>query len=178
MRGELRTGRVSSADAKKHTARVQFFEGRADDENEGFVSRDLPILFMGRGDYHLPEKDALAVCFIPDDVVGKGFVLGFIYSDSDAPPTDDGARRVVAGDDLRLGSFDAGDKVALAPATKGNFDDLKNHHQAVYTVITGPPISEPGNGAPSAFQAALAAAIAGSPYPTPAEVAAEKVSAK
>ncbi len=177
MRGEIRTGRVSSTDAKRHTAQVKFTE------IDGFVSYDLQVLVTRPGDYSLPAVDAPVLCLFLDapvggDTAGTGYVLGAIYTESDAAPTDDSARRVVAGDDVRLGAFDAGSKVALAPKCKGNFDDLKTHFSAVEGVITGPPINEPGNGAPSALQAALAAAIGAAAYPTPADPAASKVSAK
>jgi phage baseplate assembly protein gpV len=172
MRGEIRVGRISSTDAKRHTAQVQLFEV------DGLITWDLQVLVTRPGDYSLPAPNTPVLCLMLDHAAGVGFVLGAIYTESDAAPTDDSARRVVAGDDVRLGAFDASDKVALAPAVKGNFDDLKTHFTAVEAVITGPPINEPGNGAPSAFQTALAAAIGASSYPTPADPAAEKVRAK
>lgn len=172
MRGEFRTGRVNSTDTKRHTARVKF------QEVDGFISYDLQVLVTRPGDYSLPADDSLVLCALLDGKEGAGYVLGALYSESDAAPLDDAGKRSVVCDDLRLGAADASDKVALAPKCKGNFDDLQTHFQAVEAVITGAPISEPGNGSPSAFQTALAAAIGASSYPTPQDPAAEKVAAK
>jgi hypothetical protein len=42
-----RTGRVSSVDAEKHTARVQFIEGDGADDSTPFVTGDLQVLVRG-----------------------------------------------------------------------------------------------------------------------------------
>jgi hypothetical protein len=168
----FRPGRVSSIDADKHTARVQLFEV------DGEVTADLPVLVRGKGDYWLPAKDDLVLCAMDPGSSGIGYVLGGLYSEADAPPLKDAGQRSVAGDDLRLGAPDAKDKIALAPPVKDNFDKLKEHFSALEQVISGPPIPEPGNGSPSAFQTALQAVLAASAYPDPGDVASEKVSAK
>lgn len=170
--GQVRLGRVSSVDKSRHSAQVQF------EEIDGFVSYDLQVLVTRPGDYSLPAKDTPVLCLLLDGRLGAGFILGAIYTDNDAAPLNDDGQRAVASDDLRLGAPDASDKVALAPKCKDNFDKLKQHFQVLEQIITGPPINEAGNGAPSSFQAALAAAIAGSAYPDPQDPAAEKVKAK
>ena len=168
----VRVGRVSSVNADNHTAKVEFA-----DDGDDQVSHDLAVLVTRPGDYSLPAAGSLVACILIPGASGDGFILGALYSDSDAPPTSDAGARVVAGDDVRLGGEGAVDKVALAPVVNDNFNAIKQHFQVVEQIITGPPINEAGNGAPSSFQAALAAAIAGAAYPTPDDVDAEKVSA-
>lgn len=168
----LRTGTVASVNAEKHTVRVTFSDSPGEHE-----SADLQVLVHRAGDYWLPEKDNVVLCALDDGPEGLGWVLGIVYPDGE-PPLSDAGQRSIASDDLRLGSDpEASDKIAMAPPVNDNFDGIKSHFDAVEAVITGAPINEPGNGAPSAFQAALAAAIGLSPYPTPDDVAAESVSA-
>lgn len=167
----VRVGRVSSVDDAAHTVDVEL------PEIDGIVTPALPVLVTRPGDYSLPPVGALVVCLMIPGESGIGYVLGTIYSASDVAPLSDSGQRSIAGDDLRLGSPTATDPVALAPKVKGDFNDLKNHFSAVEGVITGPPIPEPGMGAPSALQAALAAAIGATPYPTPVDPAAAKVKA-
>lgn len=170
--GMIRTGRVSSTNAQRHTAQVQFFE------DDGMVTYDLPVLVTRPGDYSLPAVNTPVVCLLPPGAEGVGFVLGAYYTDEDPPPTSDAGARAVAGDDVRLGSANAEGAVALAPAVNEAFQQLREHFQAVESVLTGPTINEPGSGAPSALQIALRAAIAASEYPAPADVGAEKVKAE
>lgn len=79
---------------------------------------------------------------------------------------------------IALGDESGNDFVALAQKVISDFNDLKSHFSAVEGVLTGPPINEPGNGAPSALQAALSTAIGLEPYPDPGPVAASQVKAK
>ena len=83
--------------------------------------------------------------------------------------TKNGLKVVLSDNDNKvyIGDQSGSDDVALATATKGNFDSLHSHLQAIEAVITGPSIPEAGLGAPSAFQAALAIAVGSSPLPTP-----------
>jgi hypothetical protein len=172
--GMFRIGRVSSVDAKAHTAQVQFFE------IDGFVSWDLQVLTPLSGDYAMPTKDTPVLCVILEGRLGVGFVLGAIYTENDKPPLDDAGKRSIAGDDLRLGAPDASDKVALAPKCKDNdtalWDVLNNVCGA-----SAPVVNEAGNGGPSslqvAFKAAIAAQQAANKLP-PVDPAAENVSAK
>jgi phage baseplate assembly protein gpV len=171
---QLRCGRVSSSDAKAHTAQVQFFE------QDGFVSHDLQILFTRPGDYSVYEKDALVLCILIDGIQGFGFVLGALYSESDAPPLNDKGARAVAGDDLRLGAPDAEDKAALAPKCNDNDTALWNVLKAVAGADAA-VINEAGNGGPSSLQVALKAAVAAQQLQNklpPVDVAAEKVKIK
>lgn len=127
--GSVRVGRVSSVDAKAHTAQVQFFE------IDGFVSYDLSVLVQRPGDYCLLAKDALVLCILLDGRLGLGFVLGAMYSESDAAPLDDAGKRSIAGDDLRLGDPEASDKVSLAPKCKDNFDKIKDEFDTVKATL-------------------------------------------
>lgn len=181
--GSFRMGRVSSVSTDGHTAQVEFFE------LDGFVSYDLQILTTRPGDFSLMAKDTPVLCVLIEGKHGEGrglsgFVLGAFYTENDAPPISDENARSVASDDLRLGDPEAEDKIALAPKVNSNFDAQKRHFDALEAVITGPVVFEAGNGAPSALQAALAAAIGLPPplgagtYPDPDDVAAENVSAK
>lgn len=176
MRGEVRVGRVSSVGAKAHTVRVTFSDVPSTDPD--LVSYDLNVMATRPGDYALPPTDTAVLCLLLDGNGGVGYVLGILYSDADAPPLDDAGKRAIASDDLRLGAPDATDKVALAPKVKQGASDLHDHLQAIEQVISGPPIAEPGNGSPSAFQTALAAALMAKPLPAVTDPAAEKVSAK
>lgn len=172
LRAQVRPGRVDSVDEKNSRVKVKF------EEQDGFTSWDLQVLVPIGGDYALPAADTPVLCLLLDGRLGVGFVLGSFYTDNDSPPLSDAGKRSIVSDDLRLGTSDASDKVALAPKCKGNFDDQKQHFDAVWNVITGSVINEPGNGGPSALQAALKIAIQASPYPTPDDPAAENVSAK
>jgi len=170
--GLLRWGVVDSLVEETHRARVKFAE------IDGGVSYDLPVLVTHPGDYSLPPVGAAVLCAIPPGTRGDGFVLGTFYTDEAKPPGSMGAgKRSIAGDDLRLGASDASDAVALAPKVKDNADRLHDHLEALERVIQGAPIPEPGNGAPSALQAALQAALAASPLPDVGDVAAGKVKA-
>lgn len=172
----LRFGRVASVNASG-TVRVNFSD--VDKSAKDLESFDLPVLVLRAGDYGLPTKDTLVACLMDPGPAGVGVVLGVIYSDSDAAPLSDAGQRSIKSSDLRLGSDPTTSiKAAKAPTVNNNFSDLKSHLQAIEEIITGPPITEPGNGAPSAFQTALAAAIGISPLPDPDDVSASDVSIK
>lgn len=81
---------------------------------------------------------------------------------------------------IACGDESGNDFVALAQKVLDNFNALKDHFSAIEGVLTGPPINEPGNGAPSALQAALALSISAPPnsYPAPTSVAASQIKAK
>jgi hypothetical protein len=174
--GQFRWGRVSAAGAARHTVQVEFFE------LDGFVSFDLQVLVTRPGDYSVPPEGTMVLCVLIEGKHGEGrglsgFVLGAFYTEEDEAPLDDEAKRSIAGDDIRLGDPEASDKVALARLVNSNFEKLKQHFNALEQVISGPSIPEPGNGAPSALQAALAIAITAPPYPDMDDVDAENVSA-
>lgn len=163
MRTGFHVGRVSSVDTKSHTAQVQFFE------IDGFVSWDLQVLVTRPGDYSLPAKDTPVLCALIDGRLGVGFVLGAIYTESDAAPLDDAGKRSIASDDLRLGTPDASDKVALASKCKDNFDkingELGNISTTLGTLTGGATVN-------AAFSTPYTKAY------SPSDPAAEKVSAK
>jgi hypothetical protein len=173
--GQFRTGRVSSVNATRHTAQVEF-----KDIDEGFVSYDLQVLATRSGDYSLPAADTPVLCVLIDGRLGVGFVLGAIYTESDAAPLDDAGHRSIAGDDVRLGDPEADDKVSLAPKCNANFDafwNLVNQFFGSGATI----INEAGLGAPSALQAAIIIAVTAlvtAQSLPPVDVAAENVSAK
>lgn len=127
--GQIRIGRVSSVDKKRHTAQVQF------EEIDGFVSYDLQVLVTRPGDYSLPVENTPVLCLLLDGRLGVGFVLGAIYTESDEAPLDDAALRSIAGDDIRLGAPDASDKVALAPKVKSELDKIKSELTNIATTL-------------------------------------------
>lgn len=167
----FRPGRVSSVDAAKHTAQVEFTEG------DGVVSYDLPMLVTRAGDYGLPEAGAAVLCVMLPGTSGQGFVLGSFYNDEDAPPLSDAGQRSIASDDLRLGDPTATDKVALAPATKGELDKIKAELDSIQLGLsthTHPYVDTP-------IGAAVTSPPAVPPYTngyTATSPAAEKVKAK
>lgn len=172
---ELRFGRVSSIGAKAHTVRVEF------SEVDGVESYDLPVLVTRPGDFALPAGQPQAACLMNEGAEGVGVVLGFIYSESDAPPLDDAGKRAVESDDLRLGAHDATDAVALAPATKDELDAIKSELDAIKTALSSHTHLAGALASP-------AGPVTGSTAPsvdhgynvgyTPTEPAAEKVKAK
>ena len=168
LAGLVRTGRVSSIDAAAHTVQVKF------EELDGFVSYDLPVLVTRPGDYALPAGKPMALCLMIPGASGIGYVLGFIYRDSDAPPLDDAGKRSIASDDLRLGAPDASDKVALAPATKTQINRVLDYAKGIATAIQAgvPTPQDGGANLKTTIVAALPVA------PTIDEPAASKVSAK
>jgi len=172
--GQIRTGRVSSVDKKRHTAQVKF------DEIDGFVSWDLQVLVTRPGDYSLPVENTPVLCLLVDGRLGVGYVLGAIYTESDAAPLDDDGKRSIAGNDIRLGDPDASDKVALAPKVNDNFSAFWDVIDSVFGAESLPIVTTAPS-APDAVYVAMKAAIAAKQLTNalpPADVAAEKVSAK
>lgn len=62
-----------------------------------------------------------------------------------------------------LWQFNKGENggLTITPELKSQLDTTNSLLQALIDIISGPPINEPGNGAPSALQAALSEAITG-----------------
>ncbi len=91
----------------------------------------------------------------------------------------DGGLQMRIGDALiELGTTGGAlDFVALAQKVATELTRIQTYMTALDTVLRL-PVNEPGNGAPSAFQAAIGLAIAAVPYPAPASVAASKVKAE
>lgn len=171
----LRTGRVDSVNAKNHTCKVEFFDG-ATNEDDKWISDEVRVLARRRGDYALPEKgDLVLVAFDENLVAGLGFLLGVLYSESDAAPLEDAGQRALVSDDLRLGTSDASDKVALAPATKTEIQKVLDYSKSIVDAIKV-GVTVPNDGGAS-LKSTIVAALPITP-PTLAEPAAEKVSAK
>lgn len=165
----LRTGRVSSVNAKSHTCKVEFFE------SDGWISDEVRVLARRRGDYALPQADDLVLVAFDENLFsGVGFLLGIMYSEADDAPLDDAGKRALVSDDLRLGAADASDKIALAPATKDEIQKVLDYADGIATAIkTG--VTVPNDGGAS-LKATIVAAL---PIkPTVNAPAAEKVSAK
>ena len=87
---------------------------------------------------------------------------------------DDGKQIHLRPGEICVGDEAGSDFLARAQKVLDELNALKTHFDAVEAVITGAPIAEPGNGAPSAFQAALLVAVNASPYPAPASVATDQ----
>jgi len=108
LSGLVRVGRVSEIS----TGRVRVTW----DDRDGMASPLLQVLHSrttGQMDYCVPSLGEPVLCLmLPPDQV-DGFVLGSLYDAQQATPTDDQAVRVVAGEDLRLGSVDATHQVPL-----------------------------------------------------------------
>jgi len=83
----LRTGKVSSINYKKTTARVEF------DDAPGFISKPLQVLTDHTNtekNYSMPSVKENVVCiFLPGSNEGAGFILGS-YSDAKNLPKDTG----------------------------------------------------------------------------------------
>ncbi|HEX4461538.1 MAG TPA: hypothetical protein VIA18_26340 [Polyangia bacterium] len=174
--GQIRVGRVSSVDADRHSAQVQFAE------IDGFVSWDLQVLHGFVGDYCLPAQNTPVLCLLIDGRLGVGYVLGAVYTDADAAPLNDASQRAIVGDDIRLGDASASDKVGVAPKTDDAISAFFSLLDGVFgnsstALVTAAP------GAPDvvyvAMKAAIAAYLVAHPgkWP-PVSVAAENVSAK
>lgn len=78
----IRVGQVVSVDAGACTARVHF-------DDLGMVSAALPVLQPAAGPraaYILPNVGDQVLCAFLGNGEEQGFVVGSLYSDSDAPP--------------------------------------------------------------------------------------------
>jgi hypothetical protein len=166
--GQIRVGRVSSVDADRHTAQVEF------SEQDTFVSWDLQVLRGFAADYCLPAQNTPVLCLLVDGRLGVGYVLGAIYTESDAAPLSDAGQRSVAGNDLRLGAPDASDKVALAPATKDEIQKALDYADGIASAIKAGAVVAQDGGA--SLKSSIVAALP--VKPTLNAPAAEKVSAK
>lgn len=169
--GQIRVGRVQSVDAKRHSAQVEFFE------QDGFVSFDLQVLRGFAADYCLPAENTPVLCLLLEGRLTVGYVLGAIYTDSDAAPLNDAGKRSVAGDDLRLGAPDATDKVALAPASKSEIEKVLDYAKNIKSALDAAAAAVPMDGG-AALWAPVKSALGTIVEPTINEPAAEKVSAK
>lgn len=85
--GELiRVGIVTTTNAEKGTARVQF-----KDRNE-VVSYDMPVLVknsLSQKDYWMPDINEQVLCLFLPVGIEQGYIIGSFYSDVTAPPAAD-----------------------------------------------------------------------------------------
>jgi len=138
LEGLVRVGEVSEVAAGR--VRVTFAD------RDGVASPLLQVLHRrakDQLDYDMPSVGEPVLCLmLPPDLV-DGFVLGSLYTAKQAPPTEDQATRVLASEDLRLGSVEADHQVArgdlVLQLLQGLFDLLKT---AVIPTGVGPaPLS-------------------------------------
>jgi hypothetical protein len=72
---------------------------------------------------------------------------------------------VMASDAVKIGSASATEAIPLGTALNNKLTQILTYLTALNAVLTGPPIAEPGNGAPSALKTALGLAVATTPLP-------------
>jgi hypothetical protein len=134
LAGLVRVGDVSEVQAGR--VRVVF------PDRDGVASGLLQVVHRrakGALDYDMPSVGEPVLCLmLPPDQV-DGFMLGSVYDARQPPPTEDQAVRVVAGEDIRLGSVAAAHPAPFGDITlkllQGIFDLLKT---AVIPTPTGP----------------------------------------
>lgn len=107
----------------------------------------------------------------PGNVIYSGDQSALIKSDStqimatpdDVTVTSDAV--VFASDAVSIGSASATEAIPLGTALNQKLTQILTYLTALNAVLTGPPINEPGNGAPSAFKTAVGLAVASTPLP-------------
>lgn len=94
----IRIGIVSSINAKKCSARVEF------GDKDKLISYELPVLNRGSQDvkdYWLPDINEQVIClFLPNGIsLTQGFIIGSFYSNVDVPIVNNAnVRRLDFGD--------------------------------------------------------------------------------
>ena len=146
-----------------------------------FSDASLDRWLSGTGGEVDPEVDhghilADAVAFV--GLRPFGAPLSSCPTDEATLGKDDGVQVHLEAGTITIGDKAGADFVALAQKVLTELQNLQTHFAALEAVITGASIPEPGNGAPSALQIALKAAVALSPYPSPGSVAASQAKAK
>jgi hypothetical protein len=146
-----------------------------------FSDGSLDRWLSGTGGEVDPEVDhghilADAVAFV--GLRPFGAPLSSCPTDEATLGKDDGVQVHLEAGTITIGDKAGADFVALAQKVLTELQNLQTHFAALEAVITGASIPEPGNGAPSALQIALKAAVALSPYPSPGSVAASQAKAK
>jgi hypothetical protein len=135
---------VLSYDQPTRTCQVQEINGDATNT----VENVLLMPSVDDGELRLPSVGSTVLVLKSDKTVYAVLQYGAIDS------------IYWVADQIQFGDGSYGGMIrndVLAPALKANNDLL----QAIINVLTGPPIDEPGSGAPSALQAALNIALAG-----------------
>lgn len=72
---------------------------------------------------------------------------------------------VLTSPGVRIGAAGAAEALTLGTTQKDELTRVLNVLAAIYNVITGAPINEPGSGSPSALQAAIDSALTGLSLP-------------
>lgn len=117
-----------------------------------------------------PIKDMVAV-YAATEEKGKTVIVGYINKNQISKPgeyrtfstNDEGDEEtyIYLKDDGTIEIGGASDNMVRFAPLKEGYDKTKDVSDAIVTILTGPPINEPGNGAPSALQAALSSALSG-----------------
>jgi phage baseplate assembly protein V len=156
----LKYGKISEVDYAKGFARVDF-----DEINivSGWLS--LPT-FSTKGTKHfipLEINTQVAVLMHPDGEQGE--IIKAIWSTEDLPPAwaDENTQGVQFSDGTKITYNQSTHKLIVELCNGGSAEiNAKNEVvDAIMGVLNGAPVTEPGNGSPSALQAALSSAIAG-----------------
>lgn len=137
MSSTLRFGTVSAVHTDTFTVDVVIgdFASYGDELGEVYVETGLHMLARGSGDFVLPGPDAHVAVLIDDSNQGGiGVVLGVIYNEASAPPTNDRNRRVIGGIDVRIGDPEATAAVALATKVGDQLAQLKQAIQGWHVV--------------------------------------------
>lgn len=142
-----------------------------------FADASLDRWLAGSGAEVDPEIDHSHA--LPDAVALLGLhtfgaPLSSFPTDHATAGKDDGVQIHFRGSTISIGDETNNDFLARAQKVVDELNKLKTHFDVWQAIITGAAINEPGNGAPSALQAALKIAILASPYPAPASVAASQ----
>ncbi len=95
----LRTGKVSSINYKKLTARVEFHDA------PGNISRELQVLVPHTGkekEYSMPSIGEDVVCIFFEDAPTRGFILGAYYTEQNLPTESGNMKYIFFPDGTRL----------------------------------------------------------------------------
>ena len=117
-----------------------------------------------------PVKDLIAI-YSPTNEKGKTVILGYLNKNQLAKvgenrlySTDEDGNEVFYVYLKNNGEAEIGgnsDNMVRYSPLKDEYDKTKDVLDSILNILTGAPINEPGNGAPSALQAALSAALVG-----------------
>ena len=182
-----------------------FVNVRLHPSEEEYTAR-IPSDYAGNGFgfYAKIHKDDALVVIIPSGDASEGVIVSDrLWSAADLPPTEavnapdevmlviekdktlriatSGAGKVILNSaDIRLGDDDPSDHVAVAEKVNDDFSTIKTFMDGLVNVLNT-PVNEPGNGAPSAFQAAIGIYLATQApdyYPAADDVSAETTKVK
>lgn len=149
-----KTGYVTSIYPERCTARVQF------EDQDGLISDELQIVVRGsmkNKDYWMPKVGEQVFCCFTQQK--KGYIVGSLYSEADAPPIQDENKRHIEFEDGTVIEYDtkshtlfikcigqvnieAAGNVNVTGDVVANGISLKNHTHPG----TGSPIGGGGNG--------------------------------